>query len=247
MVDKIAYGYCHCGCGGKTKIITKNHTKKGYIKGEPYKFLPEHHAKIKNIGENNPNWKGGKSQRDSPLFIPYSTAYDRKKKAEKLGCDIKDIPKYAPRTVKSFDERLDKTSDCWVWTGPKNNYGYGRYYIRGGRIIAAHRFAWERAHGVIPDGKVVCHSCDNPACCNPAHLFVGTQMDNIRDCISKGRKLIQRGESASAAKITEEQVREIRNRFALGGVLKKDLAAEFGLKPPSISLIISRVNWSHVE
>jgi hypothetical protein len=74
---------------------------------------------------------------------------------------------------------------CWEWPGPRLPQGYG--LVRGGGCQYAHRVAWEYVHGPIPEGMCICHKCDNPPCCNPAHLFLGTRWDNIQDAIAKGR------------------------------------------------------------
>ena len=89
--------------------------------------------------------------------------------------------------VTPWQERLAKEPDgCWLWTGSVNNDGYGQ--IRhDGRTQRVHRLAWEEVNGPIPAGMAVCHSCDVPACCNPAHLFLGTQLDNVTDMRTKGR------------------------------------------------------------
>lgn len=76
---------------------------------------------------------------------------------------------------------------CWKWNGPKVPHGYGVLYIAGSNRIGAHRFSWQLSNGDIPSGLFVCHSCDNPECCNPAHLFLGTQLDNMRDASKKKR------------------------------------------------------------
>ena len=87
-----------------------------------------------------------------------------------------------------WQERLipEPNSGCWLWDGAVNNDGYGTIF-RGGKQHKVHRLAWEEAHGPIPDGLNVCHTCDVPACCNPAHLFLGSQQDNMQDCLGKGR------------------------------------------------------------
>lgn len=82
---------------------------------------------------------------------------------------------------------VDRDGDgCWEWCGALDGHGYGRTWRDGGRFLA-HRRAWECVNGPIPEGMFVCHKCDNPPCCNPDHLFVGTALDNMRDAIRKGR------------------------------------------------------------
>lgn len=80
-------------------------------------------------------------------------------------------------------------SGCIEWTGPLDDHGYGRISEggRGGRILKAHRVGWELLNGPVPDGLYVLHHCDNPPCCNPAHLFLGDQVANVQDMIAKGR------------------------------------------------------------
>lgn len=89
----------------------------------------------------------------------------------------------APR----FWLRVDRSGDCWRWTGTHKATGYGRLSWGGRRAAPAHRVAWELTHGVIPDGVHVLHRCDNPTCVNPAHLFLGTHADNMSDRREKGR------------------------------------------------------------
>lgn len=108
----------------------------------------------------------------------------------------------------------------------------------------------------IPPGHVICHHCDNPSCVRPSHLFLGTQKDNIRDAVKKGRLYLQRyprritskiyrGEEHGAAKIGEDAVHEIRERAA-AGEQQKHLAAEFGLSTSAVGNIVRRETWRHV-
>lgn len=98
---------------------------------------------------------------------------------------------------------------CWLWIGSINAQGYGRFSLGSkGQSTMAHRESYRRYIGPIPDGLFVCHKCDTPACINPSHLFVGTQLDNQRDRASKGRS---RGEWNGRSHLTEEQVLEIRS------------------------------------
>lgn len=86
-----------------------------------------------------------------------------------------------------FWDRLDKTGDCWLWMGYCNGDGYGVVSTAAGYLALTHRAAWALTNGPIPEGMRILHRCDNPPCCNPAHLFLGTQIDNIRDRDAKGR------------------------------------------------------------
>ena len=135
--------------------------------------------------------------------------------------------------------------DCWPWLRGRDADGYGGVYSPiERRQVKAHRVAWELARGPIPDGLGVLHRCDNPPCCNPAHLFVGTQADNMRDAAAKGR---MRGwvYARRNRTLTEASVREIRRRAADGerGV---SLAAEYGVSPQLISAVVLRHRWSEV-
>lgn len=128
---------------------------------------------------------------------------------------------------------------CWEWQGSRRPNGYGQVSIPGrpGQPDIASRVAWRLERGPIPAGLFVCHRCDNPPCVNPAHLFLGTGAENSLDMVAKDRV------SRHAAKLTRPQVEEIRQRYAAGGALQLDLAAEFGVGPKAVSKIVNRDRW----
>ena len=90
------------------------------------------------------------------------------------------------KTEESFWAKVQKTASCWEWMGARNHNGYGIVSRRVGNSLA-HRVSWAYVHGQIPEGLYACHTCDNPACVNPSHLFLGTQLDNMKDMSAKGR------------------------------------------------------------
>lgn len=121
-----------------------------------------------------------------------------------------------------FWQNVDRSGDCWPWqgccSGGSNHYGQVRV---GGRLMLAHRRAWELAFGSIPAAMNVLHHCDNPPCCRISHLFLGSQADNVRDMCLKGR-------SRGYARLTDEQVREIRRR-ADAGERYATIASDLGI------------------
>ena len=103
----------------------------------------------------------------------------------------------------------------------------------------AHRLAYEFTYGPIPSKMHVCHRCDNPPCCNPEHLFLGTAKDNARDMVDKGRFV------NNSLKLTPEQVAAIRAEYAAGGVTQEALAKRYGVTRGNIGMIIRGVNWKN--
>lgn len=135
--------------------------------------------------------------------------------------------------------------ECWPWKGPGDKDGYGRMKIGDG-TVRAHRVAWALGHGFDPGDALVLHRCDNPPCCNPAHLFLGTHTDNVRDMHSKDRWVDRKGSRHPLAKLTEESVAEIRHRRAAGET-GRALAREFGVAESRISTLVRHPerHWSH--
>ena len=155
---------------------------------------------------------------------------------------------------KSLEERmLSRRSidenGCWNWTGARAGQGgYGLTNI-GPRKLYVHRAAFGLWKHPIPPGLKVLHHCDNPRCFNPDHLFVGTQTDNMQDCVKKGRTNKVRqpcGSGHANATITEDDVRTIRIRYAAGESQSK-LAREYGQTQCNISKIVLFQSWRHVQ
>ena len=134
--------------------------------------------------------------------------------------------------------------DCWEWTASKTMKGYGQFGVYGGSPKGAHRVAWEMEVGPIPEGLFVCHHCDNPGCVNPAHLFVGSPSDNMRDCVTKGRHRSPNnmGAANGRAKLTNAQVLAIRADTRV----QVAVAAEFGVCQQMVSRIRAEKSWGHL-
>jgi len=151
---------------------------------------------------------------------------------------------------KRFWSKVDRSGGpdtCWPWlTSALADFGYGVVGVggrrkNGGRTEKAHRVAWMLTFGPIADGLNVLHSCDNPLCCNPSHLFLGTLADNTADMVAKGRHA--HGE-CSYAKLTWEQVEEIRKRYATGSESQRWIARDYGISRSMVGLIVRGERWA---
>jgi hypothetical protein len=169
--------------------------------------------------------------------------------------------------IDRFWHRVQKGSGCWEWTGKPHSEGYGRAQVAPDITEFAHRVSWVIANGPIPEGLCVLHTCDNPPCVRPSHLFLGTRGDNARDMAAKGRQHLQRnpdaalrgdrhwsrrkpervlrGTAHNQSKLTEPGVIEIRERFAAGEG-RTSLAKAFGVSPGNIDFIVRGQTWRHV-
>ncbi len=146
--------------------------------------------------------------------------------------------------------RKDVDDSCWLWTGAKDGCGYGVFWVDGANM-QAHRFSMQMHLGVrlkSPTkrltGTLVLHKCDNPACVNPCHLFLGTQADNMRDRNQKDR--LSRGERRYNHKLTDEAVRKIRRLYKTGYFTLRELGDRFGVDLSVVSLVVRRTAWKHV-
>lgn len=153
------------------------------------------------------------------------------------------------RSYKPLKDRLlakiDKTETCWLWRGSKNACGYGsiacdRNVHNKPRLVKAHRASWEVHCGPIPKGVCVLHTCDIPACVNPAHLFLGTKAENSKDMCAKHRQ--KTGEHLPQSKLKSDDVIAIRHSNDLQAIL----AERYGVTQGTISMIRSRATWKHL-
>lgn len=151
---------------------------------------------------------------------------------------VRQMAKLTPAERLALYGREAPETGCIVFTGTLFDTGYGSICINY-RTLSAHRLAWEIENGPIPNGLSVLHRCDNRACINPAHLFLGTQADNMRDMSEKGRS--SRGEKNAKAKLTEAQVRVIRE----DGRSHRAIAADYGVAKTTVGDIKRGRIWRH--
>jgi len=144
-----------------------------------------------------------------------------------------------------FEAKVDRSGDCHVWTGSKTPDGYGNFHLDG-KLEKAHRYAYRLAHGKFEEVWFVCHTCDNPSCVNPDHLFLGTQTHNMRDMISKGRQNSTAGSRNGRAKLDENAIRKVRQFHKSGEMTTRELAREFGTGQTTIAEIVANKTWRHV-
>jgi len=156
--------------------------------------------------------------------------------------DTKPLPIWAPQDIIRFLAKVQQAEnhECWEWTAGKTN-GYGQFRI-GTNHYRAPRLMWRLAHGSDPMGSLVLHACDNPGCCNPSHLFLGSASDNSNDMKQKGRAKLFMGEEHGQAKLSDEAVIEIY----CSSETCADLARKHGVSSSLISRIRTGKNWTHV-
>lgn len=149
-------------------------------------------------------------------------------------------------SLRFYDKLLkDSETSCLNWTRATNKWGYGIVGVNG-RSQLAHRVAWALKHGPIPDGMLVCHTCDNRKCCNPDHLWLGTNSENVADMKAKKRARAPRGETHKRSKLSDEAVREIRRTYLRKQVSQQALADKYGVSQVLVGMVVRGKIWTHV-
>lgn len=160
-----------------------------------------------------------------------------------------------PWQMDKFMSNIGKgqSDDCWEWKGARNKDGYGLLYIGGkhsavrGRLVLTHRLSYSIFKGGIPEGLCVLHDCDNPPCCNPNHLYVGDNCDNVHDAILRGRHGHNQGDRSPQSKLTEAIVRRCRVLYKRGLFDENDLAWIYGVNPYTMLSALKRRSWRQVH
>lgn len=141
-----------------------------------------------------------------------------------------------------FWSKVDVQRDarCWNWKGSKDEFGYGRFRMPWA-VERAPRLAFLSRNGYLPENA--CHKCDNPSCCNPAHIFSGTAEDNMRDMVSKGRGYTHRGEAHPGHVLTADQVLEMRREYAAGGISMAKLGKKYACSYAAARDVVNQKSW----
>ena len=136
-------------------------------------------------------------------------------------------------------------NDCWEWIAGINSTGRGIFQFQG-KSIHAHRMAYKLCVGEIPEGAFICHTCDNGKCVNPKHLFIGNALINNRDCYSKNRHPILRGENDPKSKLNNEKALKIVELYKAGKYTQCKLADMFGVSRSAILNVLRGAAWSEI-
>lgn len=163
------------------------------------------------------------------------------------------MPRFKGTPEERFWSKVDKgphPGGCWLWTAYiQKSWGYGVFGIkRNGKdgTVLAHRHSWFLVNGEVPDGMLVCHSCDNPRCVNPDHLWVGTNNDNMQDMKQKGRGKSRQGSRHPTSRMTEWHAAEIWRRCRILHHRRDIVSQELGVSMSAVKRVVSREAWRHV-
>lgn len=158
--------------------------------------------------------------------------------SQSCGCRMS----FRKSTLDRFWENVCKSDKCWIWKGWILAIGYGGFSIKG-KFIYAHRFSYEIHNGKIPDGKLICHTCDNRICVNPSHFFLGSHLDNSKDMVNKGRN--KKGENVVNHKLKNEDIINIRC-IRKEGISYNKIAQTFGISYSTSRSICLKLTWNHI-
>ncbi len=238
-----------CDCGNEKKFyyykLTSGHTRScGCLKGRPaFNMQGEKFGKLTCTNEferkNKTTW--WKCRCDCGNYI--TTRHGDLQAGNKKSCGkCKFDQEYQERMKEKIKNNISINSNgCWIWKKKKDANGYGRVGYKGKQSYLVHRAMFELCIGDLINVLKICHNCpngDNPSCCNPDHMFVGSQMDNIRDSMQKGRNY--------RMKFVEDDIRNIIN-LRKKGISAKDLAKKFKANVRTIYRILNREIWQHVK
>ena len=166
---------------------------------------------------------------------------------------------FTEKEEERFFSKIDNSfnsEDCWIWLASKIR-GYGMFKLKC-KMVISHRLMYELAYGKILEGLHVLHTCYNPSCVNPNHLWLGTQQDNVNDMYSKGRQsrvgnrgrnkgmIGNRGGANGRSILTEEEVLEIRQLYSKGNFTQQEISDTFGISRPQVNSIVNRLTWKYV-
>jgi hypothetical protein len=154
------------------------------------------------------------------------------------------IKRRGPCLEERFWPRVNKDTlnGCWIWLGASAPSGHGRIGNHN-KVYQTHRVSWELEYGSIPAGLCVLHKCDNPRCVNPEHLFLGTQIENLKDMDQKKRRRVGVGIRNANAKLNNESVMEIREKYSSGSFTKTALSEKYGVSQSTIRQVVERKTW----
>lgn len=252
--DEIPYGYCHCGCGQKTRPARCTRKEAGWIKGEPLRYIDGHYGRSEKMDPPNPSGlcQCGCGQ-PAPIAVRNNT-----KLGHLAGEPVRFIVGHSikNRPLRPAEDRFwakvnkNGPSGCWDWTGSHDQHGYGQIRISR-RSVRAHRFSYELHKGPIPEGLDCLHHCDRPSCVNPDHLYAGDAKQNTADAIARGRAVMPppnqvEGETNGSAQYTNAQVRAFREEFAQLDISIQKFAELHNVPMVTMWRIIRRKCYKHI-
>jgi hypothetical protein len=158
--------------------------------------------------------------------------------------------KITPSLLKRFWSKVDKSTNpdgCWNWKSGKSDRGYGRFGFAG-KTRRAHRMAFALTFGSFCSKLSICHSCDNPSCVNPKHLWAGTTAQNMQDMVRKGRKpnTAPKGEKSPQAKLSPSDVLSIRKMYVPWKMSRGKIAKFYNVKRSTVQAVLERKSWAHI-